>query len=123
MKNTGYFLKQLSLVLIILFFDLPAYTQNTDSHILTIEEALNMAYENNPKLKYAQLNLQRSLIAKSGSFDFSPAQLNYFSGQLYSPQKDNIISIRQDFGSIPEHFYKLKTARQLANIVIQKPNE
>jgi cobalt-zinc-cadmium resistance protein CzcA len=64
---------------------------------ITIEEAVSMAFENNPTIKAANLEIKKQESLKKSAFDLDKTAVSYTRGQLNNVQQDYEWSISQDF--------------------------
>ncbi len=86
----------------------PGFAQET----VTMEEAVQRALSNNPRLKAAESAIEQTKAAKGESWEFGPTTLEYSWGQLNSTtHTDREFSIRQSVGSLVTPFYKNRWVR------------
>lgn len=64
---------------------------------LTIEDAISLAFENNPTIKAATLEIKKQESLKKSAFDFDKTSVSYTKGQINALQTDYEISVNQDF--------------------------
>ncbi len=64
---------------------------------LTVEEALTIAFENNPSIKAANFEIDKQENLKSSAIDFEKTSVSYSRGQLNSEVTDYQWEISQDF--------------------------
>ena len=91
---------------------MPAPAQQT----VSLEQAIAIAKENNPRLKSAETSIEVAKAGKGESWELGNTVLDYSWGQLNSPIKnDRQLTIVQPLGSIVTPFYKNALAeRQIA---------
>ena len=75
---------------------------------ISMEEAVQMALENNPRVSSAKLEVEYAKAAKKGSFNLSPTEFIYQKGQMNSSLIDQNFEITQNLGSIPAHFVEAR---------------
>lgn len=87
-----------------------AFAQDSDTgtimaegNVLTEDEALEIARENNLVLKNAELELESAEAGRRGIVDLDPTEFSYTYGQINTGTDDRFIEIEQDFGSILTH--------------------
>ncbi|REE80302.1 cobalt-zinc-cadmium resistance protein CzcA [Lutibacter oceani] len=89
----------LSIILLVFFSFIginSAIAQEQPQH-LTIEEAVAIAFENNPTIKAANLEIEKQESLKKSAFDLDKTAISYTKGQLNGLQTDYEISVNQDF--------------------------
>lgn len=64
---------------------------------LTIEKAVAIAFENNPTIKAANLEIEKQESLKKSAFDLDKTAVSYRKGQINGLQTDYEISVSQDF--------------------------
>ena len=64
--------------------------------IISIEEAVQIAFENNPTVKAAQFEIEKQEALKRSTVDLSKTDFSYRNGQINGPQKDFEWSISQE---------------------------
>ncbi len=64
---------------------------------LTVEDALTIAFENNPSLKAASFEIEKQQNLKSSAIDFEKTSVSYTRGQINSDAVDYQWEISQDF--------------------------
>ncbi len=64
---------------------------------LTVEDALTIAFENNPSLKAANFEIEKQQNLKSSAIDFEKTSVSYTRGQINSDAVDYQWEISQDF--------------------------
>lgn len=84
---------------------------------VTMEQAIEMAQSNNPRLKMAESEISLARVTKGEAWDGGSTSFSYSWGQLNGESsKDNELSIEQSLGSLLTPFYK----NALANTQISK---
>lgn len=98
-------LRRLAPVVLLILCISPAAAQNANR--ITLDAALKMALENNPRLKSAEVAIHETQAAKGSVMEIAPTSFNYSRGQLNSTEKkDWEFSVEQNFGSLLTPFYK-----------------
>jgi len=67
------------------------------SHGITIEQAVTIAFENNPSVKAASLEIEKQENLKKSAFDLDKTSVSYTKGQINAQQQDYQWNISQDF--------------------------
>ena len=81
--------------------------QAQESHTVSLEQAVAMALENNPRLKIAETDIKRIGAMRGEVVEFAPTAFNYSWGQLNGEVKnDRQMELTQSFGSLLVPFYK-----------------
>ena len=80
--------------------------------ILTPEEAVSLALENNIVLQKDGLETRKYEFERTSALDFDPLEVNVRGGQLYDNHNGQYLEINQDFGSLPELFLKYRLANE-----------
>ena len=82
---------------------------------MTLDEAIQQAVENHPRVKMAQLDLQRVGSQKGEAWDPGNTQVQYSRGQLNGETKsDYELSVEQSLGSLlTPHYKQVLTKTQL----------
>lgn len=84
---------------------------------VTLEQAIDIALDNHPRLKMAESEIERARASKGESWDGGNTSFSYSWGQLNGmDRKDNELSVEQSLGSFLTPFYK----NALANTQIRK---
>jgi cobalt-zinc-cadmium resistance protein CzcA len=74
---------------------------------VTLEQAIAMAKQKNPRLKVADAAIQTAQASKGEILEAAPTSFSYSWGQLNSDnKKDKEFSLEQNFGSLLTPFYK-----------------
>ena len=103
-KRTKASMLTIASAVILLGATLPASAQSTR---VTLDEAINIALENSPRLKIASAEIDRSRAAKGENWDGGSTSLNFAWGQLNGEEKgDNELSVEQSLGSPLTPFYR-----------------
>jgi cobalt-zinc-cadmium resistance protein CzcA len=79
---------------------------NPQGRILTQDQAISIARENNLVLKNAQLELESAEAARRTILDLDPTEFRYTYGQVNTRADDRFIQIEQNFGSILGHIQR-----------------
>ncbi|MGL4852345.1 MAG: CusA/CzcA family heavy metal efflux RND transporter [Phocaeicola sp.] len=84
--------------------------------VVTLDEVISMAKENNMRLKSATSGIERSKATKGESWDLGATSFDYSWGQLNGiNRKDQEFSISQSIGSLVTPFYKnARTKHQIS---------
>ncbi|MCF6295858.1 MAG: CusA/CzcA family heavy metal efflux RND transporter [Flavobacteriaceae bacterium] len=64
---------------------------------INIEEAVSIAFENNPTIKAATLEIEKQEYLKKSTFDLDKTSISYTKGQINAQQADYQWNISQDF--------------------------
>jgi cobalt-zinc-cadmium resistance protein CzcA len=83
-----------------------AAVDRTDTLILTQEDVLDLARENNLVLKNAELELEQARAGKRLVVYLEPAEFRYTYGQINTSLDDRFIEIEQNLGSILTHIQR-----------------
>jgi len=67
------------------------------SQNITMEKAVAIAFENNPTIKAANLEIEKQESLKKSAFDLGETEVTYKNGQINGLQTDYEISVTQDF--------------------------
>lgn len=74
---------------------------------VSLEDAIEMALQNHPRLKTAAAAIDRSRAARGEAFELAPASFNYSWGQINGEARhDNQMEVTQSFGSLLTPIYK-----------------
>lgn len=74
---------------------------------VSLNQAIEIAKQNNPRLKTASASIRQAKAQKGEIMEFAPTSFNYSWGQLNGEtSKDMQIEITQNFGSLLTPFYK-----------------
>jgi len=99
-KKIGAINTSILSIILLVFFSFTginlAIAQEQPQHI-TIEEAVAFAFENNPTIKAANLEIEKQESLKKSAFDLDKTNVSYTKGQLNGLQTDYEISVNQDF--------------------------
>jgi cobalt-zinc-cadmium resistance protein CzcA len=79
------------------FFGINSAMAQEQSQNLTMEKAVAIAFENNPTIKAANLEIEKQESLKKSAFDLDKTALTYKNGQINGFQTDFEISVTQDF--------------------------
>lgn len=84
---------------------------------ITLEQAIETAMTNHPRLKMAESEIERARVSKGEAWDGGSTSFSYSWGQLNGAERnDNELSVEQSIGSLLTPFYK----NALANTQISK---
>ncbi|MEG1684391.1 MAG: CusA/CzcA family heavy metal efflux RND transporter [Bacteroides sp.] len=104
-KKFGKWLSLFSLFLLLVPMQMNA--QTSEAKVISLEEAINMATQNNPRLKMAEADIKRVRSTRGEIAEFAPTSFNYSWGQLNGEiKKDKQMELNQSFGSLLAPFYK-----------------
>lgn len=74
---------------------------------VTLEQAIEMALQNNPRLKMAEAEIRRTRATRGEVMELAPTEFSYSWGQLNGEvRKDKEMALTQSFGSLLTPFYK-----------------
>lgn len=91
------------LILLMLFMATGTQAQEK----VTLQQAIDLAHQNHPRLKNAAAAIRMTKAAKGEIIEFTPATVNYSWGQLNGEsRKDNEMTVNQSIGSLLTPFYK-----------------
>jgi cobalt-zinc-cadmium resistance protein CzcA len=94
-----------------------SFSQQIEKNI-TIEEAVNLAFKNNPRIKATEKEIEKQKSLKKASFDLDKTNISYSKGELNSNQIDYEWSLSQDF-KFPS-VYNSKSKLQKEKIVLSE---
>lgn len=84
---------------------MPTYTRAQQE--VTLEQAIELARQNHPRLKNASAAINQAKASRGEIAELSPTTFNYSWGQLNGQtKKDNQIEVNQNLGSLLTPFYK-----------------
>lgn len=99
----------LPFVLIALLLPLSSRAQDR----VTLDQAIEMAISNSPRLRAAGNSIDRNQASRGESWEFGPTTIRYAGGQLNGPTtNDASFSIDQSLGSLLTPFYKNALVKQ-----------
>lgn len=99
-KQTNKINKSIITILMLGFFSfagLNSVRAQEQTKNLTVEKAVSIAFENNPTIKAANLEIEKQESLKKSAFDLDKTSVSYSKGQLNSVQTDYQLNISQDF--------------------------
>lgn len=107
--------KQASLIaLVSMLMIVPSVSQA--QQVVTLDEVIEMAKENNTRLKSASASIERDKATRGESWDFGPTSFDYTWGQVNGVvRNDRQINISQSVGSLVTPFYKNALANSKVN--------
>ena len=73
-----------------------SFSAKAQEKTITIEEAVQIAFENNPTVKAAQFEIEKQEALKKSAVDFSKTDIGYTNGQINGVQKDYEWTISQE---------------------------
>jgi cobalt-zinc-cadmium resistance protein CzcA len=79
---------------------------------INIQQAVELALENNPTIKNARLSVTSAEKQKQGILNFRPTEFSYQRGQINSALIDQSFEINQNFGSLLTHFQSGKLVKE-----------
>ena len=79
---------------------------------INIQQAVELALENNPTIKNARLSVTSAQKQKQGILNFQPTEFSYQRGQINSALIDQSFEINQNFGSLLTHFQSGKLVKE-----------
>jgi len=79
---------------------------------INIQQAVELALENNPTIKNARLSVTSAQKQKQGILNFQPTEFSYQRGQINSVLIDQSFEINQNFGSLLSHFQSGKLVKE-----------
>lgn len=99
--------RSIAMTAIILSFAAGANAQNGEAKRVSLEEAIEIALQNHPRLKVATAEIEKSRATRGEIWDGGSTSFSYAWGQLNGEfNKDNEMSIEQSLGSFLTPFYK-----------------
>ena len=99
---------------LLLLFLLPAATMAQTVKKVTLDEAMEIALEQSPRLKIAEKDIVKNRAAKGESWELGNTQLGYSWGQLNGELRhDYELTIEQSLGSLLTPFYKNALAKTM----------
>lgn len=91
----------------LLMFCLPMQVKAQEIKTISLNEAIEMAIENSPRLKVADTDIKRMRATRGEVMELAPTSFNYSWGQLNGEIKnDKQMEVSQSFGSLLTPFYK-----------------
>ncbi|MGJ0930832.1 CusA/CzcA family heavy metal efflux RND transporter [Phocaeicola vulgatus] len=104
------------LVLLLVGTSLPVRAQVDTTKTVTLEQAVEIALQNNPRLRMADSDIRRIRAARGESVELGATEFSYSWGQLNGiERKDKEFAVTQPLGSLLTPFYKnALTGKQLA---------
>jgi len=85
---------------------------------ITIEEAVSIAFKNNPNIEAANLEIEKQMSLKKTNFDLGKTSISYSRGQINALQTDYEWTISQDF-KFPT-VYVARSKLQKENIMLSE---
>ncbi|HSH50437.1 MAG TPA: efflux RND transporter permease subunit, partial [Bacteroidales bacterium] len=114
-RNSFRIKKGLSMILVFLMATgINSFAQDDNQAVqkINIQQAVELALENNPMIKNAQLSVTSAQKQKQGVFNFQPTEFSYQRGQMNSVLIDQSFEINQNFGSLLTHFQSGKLVNE-----------
>jgi cobalt-zinc-cadmium resistance protein CzcA len=98
-KKSNNQMKNVPATIIAILVLLGSHTARSQSPVqtLTMEEAIQLAKENNIDIRNAQLEVEMATKLKKTGFDLPPAEFEYEDGNINSSLRDQHLSIKQPF--------------------------
>ena len=94
-------------MVVLLLMGFGSVPSQAQQRVMTLDEAIQQAVENHPRVKMAQLDLQRVGSQKGEAWDPGNTQVQYSRGQLNGETKsDYELSVEQSLGSLLTPHYK-----------------
>ncbi|HHC78829.1 MAG TPA: CusA/CzcA family heavy metal efflux RND transporter [Flavobacteriia bacterium] len=75
----------------------PSMMAQEKTKAITIEEAVAIAFENNPTIKAANFEVEKQQSLKKSAYDFDKTAISYTRGQINNVQQDYEWNVSQDF--------------------------
>ncbi len=75
----------------------PSMLAQEKTKAITIEEAVAIAFENNPTIKAANFEVEKQQSLKKSAYDFDKTAISYTRGQINNVQQDYEWNVSQDF--------------------------
>lgn len=110
-KRNSFSVMSISLSALMFFLTCMLHSQDAIPETLSLRQAVDSALMNNILIENAQLRIDQTKFQKTAAWDFSPTELNYYHGQIHSPDQDMYLTVNQNFGSILSHIKTLKKAK------------
>jgi len=112
---------------LLLFMCISGFSQEAGYLNLTMDQAVEMALENNPEIKNAELVHRGQQMQQSDVLRLPPIEASLQYGQVNSAVTDYSWEIKQSFGSVPniiteQQYQKRETALQSTYLEITKAN-
>jgi heavy metal efflux system protein len=101
----------ISIISFLLIYFIQLAAQTNETKVITLNGALNIALQNSPLAKNAELKLQATQLHKKAIIDLVGTTVNFHYGQINSDLNDKFLEINQSFGSIPVHIQKNKVVK------------
>jgi heavy metal efflux system protein len=79
---------------------------------LSMENAVEIARQNNLELRNSQLELESARAGRSTVIDLDPAEFSYTYGQINTGEDDRFMEINQDLGSLLTHIQRSGFVKQ-----------
>ena len=106
-RKTNGKARAIAMTAIILSFAVGANAQSSEAKRVSMEEAIEIALQNHPRLKVATAEIEKARASKGEIWDGGSTSFSYAWGQLNGEyNKDNEMSIEQSLGSFITPFYK-----------------
>ncbi|MFO7658509.1 MAG: TolC family protein [Bacteroidales bacterium] len=104
------------LPLVVLFLVCPVFSivvpaQDVPFLKLSEQMAVNMAVENNIRIRNSVLETEKAKYAKNSAINIPSATFTYQYGNIHSPLNESYIELNQNFGSLLMHIRRYKTAQ------------
>ncbi len=93
--------------LCLLFLFLPAFVSAQQTQTISLEQAIEIAKQNHPRLKIANNAIQQAKATRGEVIEATPTSFSYSWGQLNGEnKKDKELAFEQSLGSLLTPFYK-----------------
>ena len=93
--------------LCLLFLFLPAFVSAQQTQTVSLEQAIEIAKQNHPRLKIANNAIQQAKATRGEVIEATPTSFSYSWGQLNGEnKKDKELAFEQSLGSLLTPFYK-----------------
>ncbi len=120
-KETMKINKTVTMIILAGFFSFAGnYSAKAQEIEVSMDEAVDIAFRNNPRVKAAQFEIQKQEALKKSAFDLGKTDFSYSNGQLNGPQTDYEWSISQEirFPTV----YGTQTSLQKEKIALSETN-
>ena len=106
-RKTSCTARTIAMTAIILSFAVGVNAQSSEAKRVSMEEAIEIALQNHPRLKVSTAEIEKSRATRGEIWDGGSTSFSYAWGQLNGEfNKDNEMSIEQSLGSFLTPFYK-----------------
>lgn len=106
-KRPGFKFRLPFFALLPLFLLIPAFMAAQQPRAISLEQAIELAKQNHPRLKIATAAIQQAKATRGEIVEATPTSFNYSWGQLNGEnRKDKELAFEQSLGSLLTPFYK-----------------